>query len=126
MVLQTQGILRGDRREGEFPSPCGEMVLQTSPSRKGEESLLRVQFPSPCGEMVLQTTMKNSIEETTQTTVSVPLRGDGSSNNFKNSIDIQNDMWVSVPLRGDGSSNPASGNPLCARAPEVVCGAKSF
>ena len=97
------------------------MFLQTE--NKLYKLISKYVFPSPCGEMFLQTGSR--MITIIFYVVSVPLRGDGSSNTKYRRHSCRPEI-VSVPLRGDGSSNPASGNPLCARAPEAVCGAKVF
>ena len=54
-----------------FPSPCGEVKLESSPT--SNEDLLNQMFPSPCGEVKLESAM--TLRSTPVKFVSIPLRG---------------------------------------------------
>ncbi len=57
-----------------FPSPCGEMVNESSNNPSWRDGSYT--FPSPCGEMVNERSVQVDID-LPEITVSVPLRGNG-------------------------------------------------
>ena len=68
----------------KFPSPRGEMILQTLIDYIYSE-VPTGEFPSPRGEMILQTQKKGGHEDD-QIRVSVPSRGNDSSNKHMSNL----------------------------------------